>query len=129
MMGIRERKMKLAELLSPWIENIEMDIEISGIESDSRQVMPGMLFLAAQAPFDHVQRYIDEAIQKGAVAIIYDTDELPIASVPAFRLSKLCELFGPIASRFYGYPTHELNVIGVTGTNGKTTISYLLTQA
>lgn len=129
MMGIRERKMKLAELLSPWIENIEMDIEISGIESDSRQVMPRMLFLAAQAPFDHVQRYIDEAIQKGAVAIIYDTDELPIASVPAFRLSKLCELFGPIASRFYGYPTHELNVIGVTGTNGKTTISYLLTQA
>lgn len=125
----RERKMKLAELLSPWIENLDVDVEIDGIQSDSRQVKPGDLFLAVQVPFERVQKYIDDAIQKGAVAIIYDSDVSPEASVPAFRLSELHQLLGLIASRFYGYPANDLNVVGVTGTNGKTTISYLLTQA
>lgn len=121
--------MKLSELLSPWIENIDTSIEITGLESDSRKVKSGDLFLAVRAPFDKIQQYIHEAIERGAVAIVYESESVSSLSIPSFRLPQLSLLFGHIASRFYRFPSKDFYAIGITGTNGKTTIAYLLTQA
>lgn len=121
--------MKLSELLSPWIGKIDINLDIKGIESDSRRVQAGFLFCAVKGTLDEGQKYIDEAIEKGAVAIIYDCQSPPKVSIPAYRLPQLTLYLGPIANRFFGYSIDDLNVIGITGTNGKTTIAYLLTQA
>jgi UDP-N-acetylmuramoyl-L-alanyl-D-glutamate--2,6-diaminopimelate ligase len=76
--------------------------------------------------------YIGDAVASGAGAIAYETDDgyrLPGAPVPAFAVSGLRHRIGAIADRFYGAPSHRLVVVGVTGTNGKTTCTQLLAQA
>jgi UDP-N-acetylmuramoyl-L-alanyl-D-glutamate--2,6-diaminopimelate ligase len=122
-------QIKLDELVSPWIENVSPDLWISGIQTDSRKVKPGDLFLAIHKAFEVGQKYINDAIANGAVAVIYEDERLPNISIPAYHLKSLAKCVGPLTSRFFGEPSQSLNVIGITGTNGKTTIAYLLTQA
>jgi UDP-N-acetylmuramoyl-L-alanyl-D-glutamate--2,6-diaminopimelate ligase len=121
--------MQLSELLKPWIANIDESILITGIQSDSRKVKVGDCFFALKGVFEYGQKYIDEAIQNGAVAVIYEAHMPLNLSIPSFHLPALAQNLGKIACRFYDYPAKQLNAIGVTGTNGKTTIAYLLTQA
>jgi UDP-N-acetylmuramoyl-L-alanyl-D-glutamate--2,6-diaminopimelate ligase len=123
--------MQLAKLLHPWIPDIQSNLVISGIACDDRQVKPGFLFLAYQGTSVNGSLYIDKAIKNGASAIITD-DETIINhnfAVPVFHLSALRQLISTIAARFYHEPSKNLSVIGVTGTNGKTTVAYLLMQA
>lgn len=121
--------MNLSELLKPWLKQIDTAIEITGLEADSRKIKPGFCFMAVHGAFEHGQKYIDDAIQNGAVAIIYDTEKTIQVDIPAYQFKALRLHLGEIASRFYQYPSKDLNTIGITGTNGKTTIAYLLTQA
>ena len=106
--------------------------EIRGLQTDSRRVQPGDLFLAVPGMVMDGRDYIGDAVASGAAAIVYETGDgfaLRAAPVPAFGVSGLRRQIGIIAERFYGSPSRRLVVIGVTGTNGKTTCTQLLAQA
>lgn len=126
--------MKLAELLQPWVKTILPDCEIFGIENDSRQLKPGMLFLAYPGVVTDGRSYIQQAKEAGAAAVVYDSHQLPTGfvspnDIPCIPLDHLTKKLATLASRFYEHPSHALSVTGVTGTNGKTTIAYQLAQA
>ena len=126
--------MKLADLLCPWVSTAIPELEILGLQNDSRQVKPGYLFFAYPGAAADGRLFIKQACLAGAVAILYDPENLPIGwtipeHIPCLPVSQLSMKLAAIASRFYDYPTRGLSVTGVTGTNGKTTIAYQLAQA
>ncbi len=106
--------------------------EVHGLQTDSRRVQPGDLFLAVPGMVMDGRDYIGDAVASGAAAIVYETGDgfaLRAAPVPVFGVPGLRQQIGIIAERFYGSPSRRLVVIGVTGTNGKTTCTQLLAQA
>lgn len=115
--------------------NAGSDREISGLAADSRQVKPGDLFLACAGERSHGALFISQALAAGAVAVLYETAGLSdgmlpeIAGIPLIGVAGLQQLAGVIADRFYGAPSREQWVIGITGTNGKTSCSHFLAQA
>jgi len=124
--------MKLGDLLKGVLDldsgKIGLDIGISGIAYDSRKVKKGYLFVAIAGEKYDGHDFINEAIKKGAAAIVYDKGvrergrEGPLyLKVKDSRSSLAC-----IAHNFYGAPSERLTLIGITGTNGKTTSTYIL---
>jgi UDP-N-acetylmuramoyl-L-alanyl-D-glutamate--2,6-diaminopimelate ligase len=107
------------------------DREVRGLASDSRQVAPGDLFLAMPGLRVDGRDYISDAIAHGAAAVVYEDDARPVprdSGVPVLPLADLHLHAGLIADRYYDAPSRGLVVIGVTGTNGKTTCTQLLAQ-
>lgn len=125
--------MQLQDLLSPWYKDIPQSIEIDALCADSRAVKPGVLFFAYPGTHFDARNYIPAALAAGASAIIYEPQNFDVpkdlVDAPCFAIENLVEKLGEIAARFYNYPASKLTVIGVTGTNGKTTIAYQLAQA
>lgn len=111
--------------------------DISGLSLDSRRTRPGDLFLACAGLTRHGTEFIEHAVQAGAVAVAYETanpekgevDMKKPSGVPLFAITGLRQQAGVIASRFYGHPSRDLFVIGITGTNGKTSCCHFLAQA
>ncbi|NIR15649.1 MAG: UDP-N-acetylmuramoyl-L-alanyl-D-glutamate--2,6-diaminopimelate ligase, partial [Desulfobacterales bacterium] len=100
--------------------------EIEGLAYDSRQIKPGHLFVALKGHALDGHHYLSNAVQNGAVALVGEgfsglRGNLTKVSVPNSR-----EALSKLAARFYDYPFRGINLIGITGTNGKTTTSYLL---
>jgi UDP-N-acetylmuramoyl-L-alanyl-D-glutamate--2,6-diaminopimelate ligase len=107
-------------------------IPVTGIASDSRQVRDGFLFLAVQGLTSHGLDYLEQVKQAGASAIAWDAStgrEPAAADMPLLAVHGLAGKVGEIASRFYGHPSRHLEVTGVTGTNGKTTVAWMIAQA
>ncbi|MES2142670.1 MAG: UDP-N-acetylmuramoyl-L-alanyl-D-glutamate--2,6-diaminopimelate ligase [Pseudomonadota bacterium] len=104
---------------------------ISGLCQDSRLLKPGDLFFAyAGAQFDS-RDILEDVIAKGAVAILLEPkeDQIPLsAAVPVIPITNLTHYLGLIAARFYGHPSEHMSVIGITGTNGKTSCTHFLAQ-
>ena len=101
--------------------------EVAGITADSREVVPGGCFVAVRGVAVDGHRFIGSALEKGAAIIV--AEELPAelpAGVVGVRVPDSRAALGHLASRFYGDPSDELTLVGVTGTNGKTTIATLL---
>lgn len=126
--------MKLGDLLRPWVLTTIPDIEITGLQNDSRKVKPGCLFFAYPGAVADGRIFVQQAALAGAAAIVYEPDCRPISVVfpshiPCLPVPQLGTKLASIASRFYDEPTRGLSVTGVTGTNGKTTIAYQLAQA
>ncbi len=99
---------------------------------DSRLVRPGDLFLAVPGEQQDGRVHIADAIARGAAAVAYEAQGAPAISADGAQLIALTDLRGQlsaIAGRFYGQPSRALRVVGVTGTNGKTSVSQLLAQA
>lgn len=115
--------------------NLAGDVEIAGLTLDSRQVTEGTLFIAIKGHVVDGREFISAAIEKGAVAILAEaglpTEHLQIYfvnNVPVIQYYNLgCDL-SKIAGDFYDDPSSKLRLVGITGTNGKTTISQLLAQ-
>jgi len=108
-------------------------IDIAGIASDSRKLGPGFLFLAVQGATSHGLEFAEQAAAAGAAAIVYDAStssgaETAIPAIPVIPVEGLAYHLGEIANRWYGFPSHDVRVTGVTGTNGKTTVAYLTAQ-
>ncbi len=119
--------MKLKELLSDESAFIigDENTEVSGVSYDSRKVGKDYAFFALSGYNTDGRKYIAEAIANGASVIItdskYDTNEA--AQVVVKDIFHFMSLFG---ARFYNYPDRELNIMGITGTNGKTTVTYMI---
>ena len=122
--------MKLEELLKKIsVKTIEgpADVDIAGVDIDSRKVGPGHLFVAIKGTQTDGHQYIAKAIELGAAAIL--CEDMPAerqAGVTYVQVPSTESAIGPVATTFYSDPTSKLILVGVTGTNGKTTIATLL---
>ena len=104
----------------------ETEVEYTGLEYDSRKITNGNIFVALEGSIVDGHKYIKQAVENGAKAILVSKKvdlEFPIEYVLVKDLRKN---LGKIASNFYNYPQNNLKIIGITGTNGKTTSTYLL---
>jgi UDP-N-acetylmuramoyl-L-alanyl-D-glutamate--2,6-diaminopimelate ligase len=110
----------------------DRDLLIRELTLDSRKVRPGDLFLAVPGLKVDGRDHIADAIAHGAAAVAYEVEGakvLPITDVPLIPVKGLSAQLSDIAGRFYGDPTRSLNLVGVTGTNGKTSVTQLIAQA
>jgi UDP-N-acetylmuramoyl-L-alanyl-D-glutamate--2,6-diaminopimelate ligase len=118
-----------AEVLSRSGESALFAAAVTGVQHDSRRVEPGNVFVAMKGEAADGNRYIDAAIKAGAVGVVSDSPSEPVragvawASVPHGRRA-----LAAISANFYGHPAEKLKITGVTGTNGKTTTTFLLSQ-
>jgi UDP-N-acetylmuramoyl-L-alanyl-D-glutamate--2,6-diaminopimelate ligase len=118
--------MRLGELVADIgsIEGASADVEIAGLAYDSRQVQSGTLFCCVPGYRSDGHQFAAQAVRDGAVALVV---ERPLGlGVSEVVVSSVRAAMGPVAARFHGDPTSELRVVGVTGTNGKTTTAYLV---
>lgn len=105
----------------------DVDIEIGGVDIDSRKVTAGHLFAAIRGTQVDGHKFIDKAIANGASAILCETvPEAATEGVTYVVVANTEEAIGPVATTFHGHPSEKLKLVGVTGTNGKTTIATLL---
>ncbi len=107
------------------------DCSISGLALDSRQIKAGDLFFAYPGTKVDGRDFIEAAIAKGASAIVLEGN-VPYQknkTIPIFAVENLADNIGTIAARFYDHPSRSLHIIGVTGTNGKTSCTHFIGQA
>ena len=102
------------------------EVEITGLSLHSKRVAPGNLFIAKKGTVDDGAKYIEEAVSNGAVAILSKYPNPFLKNVVQLLHPEVQSIEAELAARFYGHPSHSLFTVGVTGTNGKTTVVYLL---
>ncbi|HHU97743.1 MAG: UDP-N-acetylmuramoyl-L-alanyl-D-glutamate--2,6-diaminopimelate ligase [Bacteroidota bacterium] len=102
--------------------------EVTTITSDSRTVVPGSLFIAVEGICTDGHAYIGKAIEQGAVAVVYDKPMIEeyFSRVTYVQVKSSAIALAQIAGEWYGHPSKNLKLVGVTGTNGKTTVATLL---
>ncbi|MCI8208996.1 UDP-N-acetylmuramoylalanyl-D-glutamate--2,6-diaminopimelate ligase [Pseudomonas sp. S25] len=108
------------------------DLQIRELTLDSRKVRGGDLFLAVPGGRFDGRDHITDALAHGAAAVAYEVEGakvLPLTDVPMIPVRGLAAQLSDIAGRFYGDPSRSLNMVGVTGTNGKTSVTQLVAQA
>jgi UDP-N-acetylmuramoyl-L-alanyl-D-glutamate--2,6-diaminopimelate ligase len=127
--------MELHELikdLTPAQIDGPLDREISAIEHDSHCVTPGALFVALPGERTDGHRFISAAIERGARALVVSQNSTAYRALPnrptRIRVTDTRAALADLAARFYGRPGNQLNLVGVTGTNGKTTVSFMTRQ-
>lgn len=111
--------------------SMEMDCEITSLTIDSREVKEGTLFIALRGTQQHGLDYAEAVVEQSAVAIIWEADEAQPQkqlSIPQIEIQNLRDILGTIANRFYDSPSQAVEVIGITGTDGKTSVSHFLAQ-
>jgi len=125
--------MKLSELLKlvkPIAIVGDAEVEITGVNIDSRKIENGHLFVAIKGTQTDGHRFIPKALELGAKAVlceeIPDEETIGNSGVTYVQVASTEEAVGPVATVFYGEPSQKLKLVGVTGTNGKTTIATLL---
>ena len=131
---VRNRVFKMAPKLSDYFDDGEiiavkgsLDRPISGLVIDSRRVVPGTLFFALPGLRADGTSFIDEAVNRGAVAIVTQKmPALPPARVTFIQVADARTALARVSQRYYKFPDRDMTVVGVTGTNGKTTVTHLL---
>jgi UDP-N-acetylmuramoyl-L-alanyl-D-glutamate--2,6-diaminopimelate ligase len=103
-----------------------MDTEIRGIAYNSKKVNPGYMFAAVKGTAMDGHSFIPEAIGQGASAILVSRPLRPPQGTAVIQVQDVRMAMGQIAARMSGNPSHKLHLVGITGTNGKTTITYIL---
>jgi UDP-N-acetylmuramoyl-L-alanyl-D-glutamate--2,6-diaminopimelate ligase len=127
----------LGELLRDLVPAADLPgLTVTGLATDSRDVRPGDLFLACRGLRVHALEYAAQALQRGAIAVLWEdvdiaslralADTLP---VPVLAVPGLGHRLGFIADRFFAHPTRDMQVVGVTGTDGKTSVAHFIAQA
>ena len=130
----QRRAFKMAPKLSDYFQDDEivsirgsLDRPITGLVMDSRRVVPGTLFFALPGLRADGATFIDEAVARGAIAVV--TPKMP-AMVPTkvtfIQVADPRAMLAKVAQRYYKFPDREMEVVGVTGTNGKTTVTHLI---
>jgi len=102
------------------------DVNVRGIAFNSQLVRPGFMFVAIPGAKADGHDYIVEAVKRGAAVVVAEREEAVGAEVAAVIVKACREALGAIAAAFYEDPSSRINVVGVTGTNGKTTVAYIV---
>jgi UDP-N-acetylmuramoyl-L-alanyl-D-glutamate--2,6-diaminopimelate ligase len=121
--------MKLAEIIEtvrPLAVVGPQDQEITGITYDSRRVMPGNLFVAVRGERTDGHRYVEAAIERGASAVMLERDSGLTPRATRIKVADSRHTMALASARFYNHPSQQLTVVGVTGTNGKTTTAFMV---
>jgi len=121
--------MKLSELITNLDAKViigDLNLNIKGIYYDSRGIKRDFLFICIKGFTSDGHDFIDEAINRGAVALIVEKEISPRRGITIIRVDDSRKALAILANQFYGFPSRKLKLIGVTGTNGKTTITYML---
>ncbi len=125
--------MKLGELIGiiktrSALSPDQRERQVADISHDSRTVQPGSLFVAVRGFHSDGHRFIAQAISRGAAAVVAEAEDTDAsaAGVPQIIVDDSRKALALLAGFFYGYPSRKLSLIGVTGTNGKTTTTYLV---
>ena len=122
--------MKLSKIISALaIEEIQgsAEVDITAVCSDSRKVVPGALFVAVRGYASDGHAYIPQALEKGAVAVICEeVPQMAKGTVTTVKVQNSRKAVALAADAFYGHPSGKLTLVGITGTNGKTTTVTLL---
>lgn len=100
------------------------EVLIKGIKINSKEIMPGDVFVCTMGVTADRHDFIEEAIQNGAAAVVVEKDVE--CSIPTIKVENTNEELPRLASRFYDYPENKLDIIGITGTNGKTTVATII---
>ncbi|MCX5800941.1 MAG: UDP-N-acetylmuramoyl-L-alanyl-D-glutamate--2,6-diaminopimelate ligase [Candidatus Eisenbacteria bacterium] len=120
--------MKLQDLLSD-LETKTVsgpdDVDVSHIAYDSRKVGPGAIFVCVSGLRSDGHKFVREAVSSGAVAVVVDRD-VPVDDAVRIRVPDSRKALALLACSFHGHPSRKLKIAGITGTNGKTTVSYLV---
>ena len=106
--------------------NGDLNVEITGIAYDSRKVQPGNLFVAIRGARENGLAYVEDAVARGAAAVLSGVAAPARRDIPWMTVADERVAMARMACRFYGIPIEEIQLIGVTGTNGKTTVTGLL---
>jgi UDP-N-acetylmuramoyl-L-alanyl-D-glutamate--2,6-diaminopimelate ligase len=108
--------------------NGEPSLDIASVVSDSRRVKPGSLFVACPGPRQDGHLFLEEALKRGAKALVAEKfpSGFPLNGTAGLRVADSREALALLLNRYYRFPSKKLKLIGVTGTNGKTTIAFLL---
>ncbi|GAB2658498.1 UDP-N-acetylmuramoyl-L-alanyl-D-glutamate--2,6-diaminopimelate ligase [Kribbella swartbergensis] len=104
-------------------------VEVTGVSLDSRSVLRGDLYAALPGAVTHGAAFVAKAQQSGAVAVLTDPtgqERAEATGLPVLVVDRPRDVLGAVAARIYGEPTKELRLLGITGTNGKTTTTFLL---
>lgn len=116
-------------LLIPEAKILGDDVEISGIEHDSRKVAAKNLFVCMEGAHVDGHKFIPQAVERGAVAILTTRKNFePSENISALIVPDMLNALAVIVPYFYDYPARAMRVVGVTGTNGKTTTTYMLRE-
>jgi UDP-N-acetylmuramoyl-L-alanyl-D-glutamate--2,6-diaminopimelate ligase len=137
--GVAGRSMRLADLLAGAGVDANpamtaRELRVTGICDDSRTVRAGDLYVALRGSQQDGRTFIAQAIERGAIAVLAESDDsvavdITVAAVPVIAVRHLRGHVGRIAAVFFGDPSRAMRVLAVTGTNGKTTTSWLLAAA
>ncbi|MCI5615807.1 MAG: Mur ligase domain-containing protein, partial [Clostridia bacterium] len=122
-----ELKQLLQDLSAAHLSGPE-SVSVTGICYDSRKAAPGCLFVAIRGFRSDGHAFITAALERGAAAVLLETppkDALP-GNIPVYQMKNTRRGLAQAAAAFYGHPERELRLIGVTGTNGKTTSTFLI---
>ena len=121
--------MSLETLLDGWVDRAPT-ATVTGLALDSRRIQPGDAFVAVEGASAHGLSYLPQAIKRGAQMVIHDGREpLPETNIIQVAVPGLGDRLSSLASRFYHAPSDQLSVVGVTGTNGKTSTAHFIAQA
>ena len=123
--------MKLQKLISDlgsFTISGKKDIEINGIASDSNNVKSGFVFVCIKGLKTDGHNFISDAIYRGAAALIVEKDVEVLEDITIIKVPDTRKILTTAADVFYNYPSSKMNVIGITGTNGKTTTAYYINQ-
>jgi UDP-N-acetylmuramoyl-L-alanyl-D-glutamate--2,6-diaminopimelate ligase len=116
---------ELADLLAMSRLVGDGNVTVTGVQSDHRLIEPGDVFVCIPGAVHDGHKFAAEAVAKGARALVAEK-ELPFLPVPQLIVKNTRHAVGRIAARIHGYPSREMKLVGVTGTNGKTTVTWLI---
>lgn len=119
---------RILDQLHPLTVEGSLDREISGIAYDSRRVTPGMLFVAIPGRKTDGHEFINSAVDRGAVAVVCERNGFLPHRATKIIVANAREALAQVSATFFEHPSTALRVIGVTGTNGKTTVAFMIKQ-